>query len=80
MILKRQPNQMAQTIKLISPDDIVLFNVKNHIIDLCESYTVIYDRQFFSKFRIFDKIDNIDTDNNRIRVNYSTGAYLLIRP
>lgn len=71
---------MAAQIKFLNNKDEVQFNLKNHIIDVCKSYTVIYNRDFFSVYRIFDKPDNYDIDQNRIRINYSTGFYLLIKP
>jgi hypothetical protein len=69
---------MARRIKFFSPDNDIVLDVKNHVIDVVKSYTVIFDETLFSRYRIFDEIDNIDIDQSRIRVNYSTGAYLLI--
>jgi len=71
---------MASMIKFLNPKDEIQFCVKDHIIDVCRSQTIVYDKQFFTVFRIFDTPDNIDTDRNRIRVNYSTGFYILIKP
>lgn len=71
---------MASLIKFLGPDDNELFVVKNHIVDICKSHTIIYDKTFFSKYRIIDTIDSTDIDRKRIRVNFSSGSYLLIRP
>lgn len=71
---------MAKQVKLISPTDETLFNLKNHFVDCVKSHTIITNQDGFSRFRIFDQIDNFDIDNNRVRINYSTGAYLLIKP
>jgi hypothetical protein len=71
---------MSKQIRLINSNDEELFKLKNHFIDACQSHTIIYNSSFFSVFRIFDKIASIDTDCNRFRINYSSGAYLLIKP
>jgi hypothetical protein len=78
-MIKRK-RKMAQRIKFYSPDGEVLFNVTHHIADVVKHYTVIYDQKLFSRFRIFDIVDNLDIDKDRMRINYSTGAYLLIKP
>jgi len=71
---------MAGRIQFFNPQDEQIFSLKDHIIDTCKSVTIIYDRQWFSVFRIFDPPDNYDIDCRRIRVNYSNGCYILIRP
>ena len=71
---------MAHRIKFVGPTGQTLFNVTDHIADVVKHYTVIYNPDLFSRFRIFDIVDNLDVDKDRLRVNYSTGAYLLIQP
>jgi hypothetical protein len=71
---------MARRIKFVSPTGDKLFTVTNHIADVVKHYTIIYDQNLFSRFRIFDIVDNLEIDKDRIRVNYETGAYLLIQP
>lgn len=75
-IIKR----MSKWIKLVSPEDEKLFIVSNHVADVCRSQTIIYSPGGFSVYRIFDLIDNLEINNDRIRINYSSGAYLLIKP
>ena len=71
---------MSKWIKLLSPTDEKLFIVSNHIADVTRVQTIIYTPDGFSKYRIFDQIDSLEIDNNRLRINYSSGAYLLIKP
>lgn len=70
---------MSKQIQFFNERDEQQFSLKDHIIDVCNSYTVIYTKDFFSVCRIFDEIDNYEIDKNRIRVNYSTGYYILIQ-
>ncbi len=71
---------VAKLIRLMDPEDKELFMVKNHIVDIVKSFTLIISNDFITKFRMFDKVDNLDINSDRIRVNYSSGAYLLIKP
>ena len=80
IIYKLHQNTMAAKIRFMNNKDEEQFTLKNHIIDVCKSYTVIYNRDFFSVYKIFDTPVNYDIDKNRIRVNFSTGFYLLIKP
>jgi hypothetical protein len=72
--------RVAKSITLINSDFQKLFNVNNCSIDATKHQTIIYDRGFFSIYRIFDKMEGVDINKNRIRINYSTGCYLLINP
>jgi len=71
---------MSALIKFFNSKDEQQFCVKDHIIDVCKSQTIIYSKDFLTVFRIFDTPDNYDIDKNRIRVNYSTGFYILVKP
>ncbi len=71
---------MAKLIQFFNSKDERQFSVKNHIIDVCRSQTIIWNRNFFTVYRIFDNPVNYDIDESRIRVNYSTGFYILIKP
>jgi len=70
---------MAQLVKLMSSDDKQISRFENCIVDACNSHTILYDLKGNVKVRILDSMDNIDIDLNRIRLNYSSGAYLLVK-
>lgn len=63
----------------MSAEDELLFTLKNHDVDCCKSHTLIINKNGFTRFRIFDQVDNFDIDKNRTRINYQNGAYLLIK-
>jgi uncharacterized membrane protein len=71
---------MAAVIQFFDVDDRRQFSLHDHIVDACKRCTAIYNKEFTTVFRIFDEIDNLNIDHNRIRINYTTGAYLLIKP
>lgn len=75
-----KPHFMAAIIKAMDSKDQKMFAVKNHIVDICKSYTVIYSPDYFTEIRLIDQLDNIDINVNRVRVNFASGCYLLIQP
>lgn len=80
MTIGKKFKKMSRLIIFRSSDDSQIFKLKDHIVDICRSHTIIYSKDLFTKFRIFDNAVNYDIDKNRIRVNFSSGAYLLIKP
>lgn len=71
--------KMAHLIKFNSKTDQTLAVFKNKTIDACNSHTIIYSKNGFSLLRILDKMESIDIDPNRTRINYESGNYLLIK-
>lgn len=70
---------MAKIVQFMSAEDKKIFKVVNSIADIVPSYTVIYSNNGFIRYRIYDRVESIDVDLNRVRVNYDSGFYLLIK-
>lgn len=70
---------MAKIIQFNDPEDKKVFKLVNSIADVVPSHTLIYSNNGFIRYRILDRVESIDVDSNRVRVNYNTGYYLLIR-
>jgi hypothetical protein len=70
---------MAKILQFNDPEDKKVFKVVNSIADVVPSHTVIYSNKGFIRYRILDKVESIDVDSNRVRVNYNTGYYLMIQ-
>ena len=70
---------MARIIQFMNDEDEIVFKVRNSIADIVPSHTLIYSNNGFIRYRIMDRVESIDIDLNRVRVNYSSGFYLLIK-
>jgi len=71
--------QVAKLVKLMSAEDELIAKFENCTVDACRSHTVIYTANQKSLVRIFDDLDCLDIDFNRVRLSFSNGAYLLIK-